>query len=250
MVKFNKSELKWLVILIGLTYYIYILLYTGRIYYFIHPRMVKYVFISFVFLIILTLIQFRRLFTISDKRKISFAIFMLPIVLGLFVNPQGLSGEVAGKKKLSLVETTTVKSNLPSAKENIPTLNANNPLLEVTSSNFTHITDDIMYINTNKYMGQKIKITGFVYKDETTSKNEFVVGRLLINCCAADSEVTGLLCDFDNASSFNTDQWVTVTGTIGKVSHMYSGETEEIPFIKVDKVELAEKPTMPYIYNE
>jgi len=120
----------------------------------------------------------------------------------------------------------------------------------ITSNNFTHITDDIMYINTNKYIGQKISITGFVYKDATTSKNEFVVSRLMILCCAADAEITGLLCEFANASSFNTDQWVTVTGTIGKKSHLYSGETQEIPFIEVEKVELTKKPAIPYIYPE
>ena len=175
---------------------------------------------------------------------------MIPIILGLLVNPQGLSGEIAGKKKLSLIENNNINTTLPSTKENTTTLKAASALLEVNSSNFTHITDDIMYINTDKYIGQKIKITGFVYKDATTTKNEFVVARLMIICCAADAAIAGLLCDFDNASSFKTDQWVTVTGTIGKVSHLYSSKTQKIPFIKVDKVELAEKPTMPYVYPE
>lgn len=249
MVKLNKSELKWLIILIGLTYYIYMLLSTRRIYYFIHPRMVKYIYISFIFLIILTLIQLKELFKISEKRKISFAIFIIPIILGLLVNPQGLSGEIAGKKNPSLLQNNTIKSSSQVPKDTSKVSNENT-LLEVNSSNFTHITDEIMYTNTDKYIGQKINITGFVYKDETTSKNEFVVGRLMIICCAADSEITGLLCNFENASSFKTDQWVTVTGTIGKTSHMYAGESKEIPFIKVEKVGLAEKPTMPYIYPE
>ena len=248
MVKFNKSELKWLIILLGLTYYIYMLLATRRIYYFIHPRMIKYTTISFIFLLLLTLIQFRRLFTISHNRKISFSIFIIPIILGILVNPQGLSGEIAGKKKLTLIENNNVKTT---KQNNIPLdTNNTNPLLVITSSNFTHITDDIMYINTNKYIGQKISIKGFVYKDATTSKNEFVVSRLMILCCAADAEITGLLCEFANASSFNTDQWVTVTGTIGKKSHLYSGETQEIPFIEVEKVELTKKPAIPYIYPE
>jgi len=198
------------------------------------------------------LVQLIRLFTIPEKRKISFAIFMIPIILGLFVNPLGLSGEIAGKKKMSLFQDNIVKSNSSLNKQNATILKVSNEetLLEVTTSNFTHITEDIMYNNPNNYIGEKINITGFVYRDETTSKNEFVVGRIMIICCAADSEITGLLCKLDNANSFSSDQWVNLTGTIGKTTHKYSGEIKEIPIINVEKIEPVEKPAKPYIYPE
>ncbi|MBC8061607.1 MAG: TIGR03943 family protein [Clostridiaceae bacterium] len=252
MVKFNKSELKWQLILIGLTYYLYMLLSTRRIYYFIHPRMIKYTYLSFIFLIILTLLQLKRLFTISENRKISFSIFFIPIILGLLVDPQGLSGEIAGKKKLSLSQNNIAKSNSPSNKENVTILKIDNEnsLLEVNNNNFIDITDGVMNTNTDKYIGQKINITGFVYRDETTSKNEFIVGRIMIICCAADSEIIGLLCEWDGASSFNADQWVNVTGTIGKLPHLNSGKIQEIPYIKVEKVDPVEKPAIPYLYTE
>ena len=45
----------------------------------------------------------------------------------------------------------------------------------VDTNNFTQVTDDMCYNNPKKYKGKNISITGFVYRDDTVSKNEFAV---------------------------------------------------------------------------
>lgn len=306
MVKFNKTEFKWLLILIGFAYYIYNLLSTGNINLFIHPRMIKYVRFSLAVLLILSLFQLKRLFIITNnrKRKIYLSVFLFPLALGIFINPQGLSGEIAAKKGAGFMNSnpsldaksinsrsTSINNNLnkndSSTTNNVASKNDNsttntsksqintdkfknlNPnhgttvddnndeadsiegnTIVVDTNNFTQVTDDMSYNDPNKYKGKSISITGFVYRDDTVSKNEFVVGRLMIICCTADAEVTGVLCDWSKASTLKNDQWVKVTGKMDSELHKFEGKNQMIPVIRVDHVEPIDKPKNQYVYPE
>lgn len=248
MVRLNKSELKWLIILAGFTYFTYSLLSTGKIYYFIHPKMLRYVRFSFAAFFILTILQLKNIFKVNkneNKRKISFGVFLLPLILGLFLNPQQLSSEIASKKGVSIlqsnVKTTTSKSEA---------LAVTDDALVIDSSNFSEITDDIMYSAADKYKGKTITITGFVYRDETFSKKEFVAARLMMICCAADTAVVGLLCDWDNTATLKNNDWYKVTGIMDTKVHEHEGKEETTPFVKVQKVEVAQKPENQYVYPE
>lgn len=68
--------------------------------------------------------------------------------------------------------------------------------------------------NTRKYAGQKVVITGFVYKNSDFKNNEFKVARYLPSNCADDAYVLGLMCRTENATDFKRDEWVTVKGTL------------------------------------
>jgi len=50
--------------------------------------------------------------------------------------------------------------------------------LTVTTSNFTD-TLKIVYDNINSYSGTKIKISGFVYRNEDFAKDQFVIARTM-----------------------------------------------------------------------
>ena len=298
MVKFNKTEFKWLLVLIVFAYYLYTLLNTGNINLFIHPRMIKYVRFSLVVLLILSLFQLKRVFIITNnrKRKVYLGVFLFPLALGIFINPQGLSGEIAGKKGAGFMnsnplieaksinlhnanvgnnsinknsssqinstvsQNSTSNSNVPKSQINTNDLNSSNldkstgsnenNAMVVDTNNFTQVTDDMCYNDPNKYKGKKISITGFVYRDDTVSKNEFVVGRLMIVCCTADAEVAGVLCDWSKSPTLKNDQWVKVTGTIDSELHKFEGKDQMIPVIRVNHIEPIDKPKNQYIYPE
>ena len=149
MVRFNKTEFKWLLILIGFSYYIYTLLTTGNINLFIHPRMIKYVRFALVVLLILSLFQLKRLFIITNnrKRKIYLGVFLFPLTLGIFINPQGLSGEIAGKKGAGFMNS--------------------NPSVQAKSIN-SHVTS---VNNNNLNKNNSSKTNNAVSKDDTSSTN-------------------------------------------------------------------------------
>ena len=113
----------------------------------------------------------------------------------------------------------------------------------VDSNNFIYWLGEL-YTNFNEYNGKKVDITGFVLKEESFTDNELVVARFIMICCAADVQVSGILCHYEGASAFEPDTWVNVTGEITSVE--YQGK--KIPAIVADKIKQADRPRNEYVY--
>ncbi|OXM87667.1 TIGR03943 family putative permease subunit [Paenibacillus rigui] len=96
----------------------------------------------------------------------------------------------------------------------------------------------------DRFVGKKLELTGFVYRQEEMQSNQFVVGRFSIQCCSADASPFGVLVEYDRAANFPSDSWVTVTGTIEKTRF----NDMDIMKIKVDKIAKAEPAKAQYVY--
>lgn len=109
-----------------------------------------------------------------------------------------------------------------------------------------------MYIETlttvdlylDQFVGKKLELTGFVYRQEEMKDNQFVVGRFSIQCCSADAAPFGVLVEYDRAKNFADDSWVTVTGTIQKTKF----NDMDIMLLKVEKAAKAEPAKTQYVY--
>ncbi|MDT8719466.1 TIGR03943 family protein [Clostridium sp. 19966] len=228
------------IILLVLFYYIYSLLVSGKIFYFIHPRMLIYIRICLVFLVVLIIVQIIELFMKNSERHECSFIILFPVILAVLINPQGLSGQVAANKGTILSQKVSLKDSAINPSD-----------LFVNDSNFTSVTDDIIYSDPNKYKGKKLTITGFVYKSNDMGKNEFLIARLMMVCCAADAEVTGILSSFDKSYTLKSDEWITISGTIDTTTKKSgTGASEVIPIVIVKSIVPAQKPKNPYIYPE
>lgn len=247
MCKLNKGELKWFLVLVTFSLYIFNLIQSKKMYYFVHPRIIKYIKILLIFLIILSIIQFIKIFTEKHERKISLLIFILPIISGFLVNPQSSNLSIIPNKGVDIAQNSSTFSK---AKAQVNVTTDNNKMILVDDSNFTKIMNDMIYNKPEKYKGRKISITGFIYKDNSTLKNEFVIARLMMVCCAADAEVTGILCSFDKSSSLPNGNWFTITGTIDTMLGKVDGKDRATPIIRVEDAKASSKPKNPYIYPE
>ncbi|MDF2505728.1 TIGR03943 family protein [Clostridium sp.] len=255
MFKINFKELKWFIILVGFTYYMYYLISTKKLYLFIHPRMTIYIYFSLFIFIILAILQVKKIFKVRGGNvKAASTIFLLPLVLVCIVNPQGLNGDIAAQKGYSTngytVESSKSSTTTPAASKleesSISGLKGN--LIKPNEQNYSDVVNEIMY-NGKKYKGKNITLGGFVYKDGSFPKDTFVLGRMLIICCAADAELVGLAVKMDN-SKLQNDQWVEITGVIDVMPNFDKNDTDNktIPVIKVTKVKPMTKPSNPYIY--
>jgi len=112
--------------------------------------------------------------------------------------------------------------------------------INVTSDNYTDILK-IVYDNTNTYIGTKVSITGYVYRNPDFSKDQFVIARTMIS---EDNQkfVVGFLCSYKDANKFIDNEWVNITGTISKAN--YNGE---IPLIKITNINKVEKPSDEFV---
>jgi putative membrane protein len=96
----------------------------------------------------------------------------------------------------------------------------------------------------DNFVGKKIEISGFVYREEEMKPNQFVVARFQLQCCSADASPFGVMVEFDKSQNFTKDTWINVSGTIGKTTYAEN----EIMKISAAKIETIEAPKSPYVY--
>ncbi len=96
----------------------------------------------------------------------------------------------------------------------------------------------------DRFVGKKLQLTGFVYRQEEMKSNQFVVARFSIQCCSADAAPFGVLAEYDRANTLAADSWVTVTGTIQKTKL----NDADIMMLKVESIAKAEPAKAPYVY--
>ena len=117
-----------------------------------------------------------------------------------------------------------------------------NDIAIIDPKNYTNILKEV-HENLNEYIGQKISFTGYVYRVFDIKENEFILARNMIINSNNQTLVVGFLCDYDNSMQIPDNTWVSITGTIQKGD--YYGE---IPCIKVEKLDIVDKPENEMVY--
>jgi uncharacterized repeat protein (TIGR03943 family) len=97
----------------------------------------------------------------------------------------------------------------------------------------------------DQFVGKRMEISGFVYRQDGMKDNQFVVGRFAVSCCSADASPFGVLVEYDRAKSWANDTWVKVSGTLQKTTF----EDQDIMMLKVDSVTKLDTPKdKQYVY--
>ena len=117
-----------------------------------------------------------------------------------------------------------------------------NSRLEVNSNNYTDILKD-SHDNIDKYIGKKIKFTGFVYRIFDFNEKQFVLAREMIISSDNHAVVVGFLSEYNNISKFKDGAWVEIEGVIEK--GYYHGN---IPVIKVENIKECNVPKAEFVY--
>ncbi|CAG7639078.1 hypothetical protein PAESOLCIP111_04007 [Paenibacillus solanacearum] len=217
------------------------------------------------------------------KNTVIYGLFFLPLLLGVTVPDSSMGSSLAAKKGMNLSSAASVKKDIasgggssgsPSAPQNgaasagsgsagagasdgelFPsdkfTKHYAKYAKQLYESNVIPVKEEL-YMETlttidlylDRFIGKKLQLTGFVYRQEEMKDNQFVVGRFTVQCCSADAAPFGVLVEYDRAKTLATDSWVTVTGTIQKGSF----NDMEVLKLKVESVAKAEPAKSPYVY--
>jgi uncharacterized repeat protein (TIGR03943 family) len=129
------------------------------------------------------------------------------------------------KEASSKDSTTKVSDTIPSPE-----------IANITSDNYTNILKEV-HENMDKYIGQKISFTGYVYRVSDLEDNQFIIARDMVINSKGQTVVVGFLCKYDNASDFEDNTWIKITGEIQK--GFYYGD---IPIIEIQEIEKAQMP--------
>jgi putative membrane protein len=98
--------------------------------------------------------------------------------------------------------------------------------------------------NPGEYVGMTLELVGYVYKSGEFESDEFVVGRNMMWCCAADIQMIGCLCRYGKADELEEYCWVRVAGTLSTAT--WQGAS--IPYVVDATVTPARAPAVEYVY--
>lgn len=254
MFKLNKSQFVWFLILLGFSIYLSYLIFTGNIYTFINPKMVKYTIFSLVGFIVLTFFQLNKIFMISrnNKFKLGYMLFLFPLLLGF--SAKGLDSSIADDKNITLTSTNSNQNGTLNISSDNPISERalylrNDGVVIFRDQTYYKALNDIS-LNLKDFKGKQIEITGFVYNDEGLPKDEFVVARMMMSCCAADAQVIGIASKWQNSQSLNKGEWVKLKGIIDATPYIdpNTKASEELPLINVTEIERNQPAGNQYIY--
>ena len=218
----------------------------------------------------------------SFKRIIGYSIVAFPIITGFMIPPATLDSSIAANKGFLLSQDNSEQKDEDTAagslmedaeslveKENIDIYSSDVDDIALPNENYVseseydekfrllqesdtiQMADDMFStyyaeINDNpkSYAGKKIKMSGFVFKEEGFTGNQLVLSRFLITHCIADASIIGFLSEFNGADTIKEDTWVDIEGVLELGS--YGGS--ELPIIKVTSLNVIDEPSEPYIY--
>lgn len=133
--------------------------------------------------------------------------------------------------------TSNFENELNEINDEIPT----NEIAELTPENYTNILQAV-HKDIDTYIGQKISFTGYVYKAEGFSDNQFVLARDM-DIGNNQTLIVGFLCNYEKAKDLELKSWVKITGEITKGE--YNGSS--IPIINIISLENSSKPASPTV---
>lgn len=244
--RFNFEELLWLIVIILIDFGLIYLLVTGKVELYVGKKMIKYIYISVFMLGIIGIVQISNVFTPIGNNNIK--IKLVPIILALIIgfisiNTQTTFKHIELNKELTESSGEIYSHDHNDSKLNIDKSSYKIPVKEpiIVDEENPMILEDIK-LNAEKYVGKQIEVYGFVCKESYLNKNQFIIGRIIMNCCAADSKVVGIIGEWEQADDLRENQWVQVKGTINySTINDDDGVNHQVPIIKIDKLEIGKK---------
>ncbi|HEY0827550.1 MAG TPA: TIGR03943 family protein [Bacilli bacterium] len=213
------------------------------------------------------------------KNTILYSLFIIPLLLGFLVPNSVMGSALAAKKGVNLSSSNSVKTPPATSSPNIRTEEEIDKTImeenlgadqlgemfksdqftelyakqgkQLYASDLIEIKDDI-FIETlttldlymDNFIGKKLEVSGFVYREDTLPENQFVVARFAIQCCSADAAPYGVLVELPRAKNYSDDTWVKVSGIISK-ANMHDMDILKLDVQSIEKIEV---PANPYVY--
>lgn len=120
--------------------------------------------------------------------------------------------------------------------------NKNANVANIDSSNYTNILKAV-HDDLDTYIGQSVKFSGYIYRADDFTSEEFVLARDMIIDDNKQTLIVGFLCNCKQAEKYPDKTWVEITGTITKGN--YHGT---IPVLKITEINQIEKPFDEFVY--
>jgi putative membrane protein len=227
--------------LVGWSVVIFKTLASGDMLKLVHPRIIPLVIIAACFALVISLCSIARRkqqhhFSVSVLKGI---ILVISLAVGIFSRPISLNADansqVSGQTKVSAANEYL--------SEGIKKIRESDTIRIDGDYYYSEIMD--IYDNPDIYSGRTVEITGMLFKRKgSRDPRDCAVIRIMMVCCAADTQAVGLICKYDKAGSVTNKGWYIVSG---KIDYVMQG-SEKVPCIIVSDALPCDKPGVDYIY--
>ena len=108
---------------------------------------------------------------------------------------------------------------------------------------FSHIDH-----NPQRYIGYRVRLTGFVYKPSTLGAHEFELSRQFMSCCILDMTPFGFTTHYAKTAHLQEHDWVSVDATLVQGTYGIAGHTRQGPMLKITSLHTAKAAPTGYFY--
>ncbi|MCR0201710.1 MAG: TIGR03943 family putative permease subunit [[Clostridium] innocuum] len=239
---FNKEGLMKLVGLAMIETELIYLLLSGELIYFIHPRMIPYMYVACAIVLYLICSQVCNLFQVKFNYCIKrYLIVIIPFMLCCyFMIKDGSFLDMEQKARINAEEKE--KYRIKDLSERI-----NDPSFEVSNTEFNEF-NRLLFDKRDILDGKEICYTVFVHYDSQLKQNQFMAARLTMVCCAADMIPNGLVVIMKQKPSWKEGTWIKLTG---KLIYMEQKDNPfKVPFVSFIDAHEVEKPIIDVVYPD
>ncbi|MGL4654926.1 MAG: TIGR03943 family putative permease subunit [Sarcina sp.] len=233
MKRFNLDQFIWFCILAILSVVLTTMLFTGKIFMLIDGERVFSTVVMLVILYLLTLVQATRIFTVPSRGGVKKGYFQYVILICILILVS-----VIDIPKTSLlmkgVKLYHSEHNHGEKHNHTHTDIESDGKVIINEANFHDGIEEIIG-HKDKYIGKEIEIEGTYFKDKKYPSS-FIITQLNMNCCIADSEYLGILCEKNNLEGINLGIGDKIK-VVGKIS---SFQDKEKQLVKIDVLEIIE----------
>lgn len=106
---------------------------------------------------------------------------------------------------------------------------------------------ETIYNYPGEFTGKKLSFKGFVFKDDSSKKEQYFLFRFGIIHCVADSGVYGMLVKKPEGVEWKNDDWIQIEGEIS--TEFYQPFHANIPVLEVTKWNKVEQPKEQYVFR-
>ncbi|WP_294376179.1 TIGR03943 family putative permease subunit [uncultured Clostridium sp.] len=231
MRKFNFDEFMWFIILVfsilGLIY----LVYTNKIDSYVGQKMVKYIYSAIILLFIIAVFQIKNIFTPKNSLKLKKK--YIPIILALIIGC--ISVKVQDTFRHRQLNNVLINEYSEKRNKNSEIYNKYQSSIVIDDNNLK-ILEEIQKFPED-FVGKHIEMSGFVCRESYLKNNQFIVGRIIMTCCAADSKIVGILAEDDEIINLDENEWVTIRGIINYTTiNDDEGISHNVPVVIIENM--------------
>ena len=231
MKRFNLDQFIWFCILAVLSLVLTAMLFTGKMFLLIDGERIISTVTMLVILYLLTMVQATRIFTVPSRQGVKGGYFQYVLLIGILILVSSID---IPKTSLAMKGVKLYHSEHGHGEKHNHThtaLNSTGKII-INSENF-HDGVEEMTAHADKYLGKDVEIEGTYYKDEKYPKS-FIITQLNMNCCIADSEYLGILCEKENLEGINLENGDKIK-VIGNMSSFHDDSKQ---LVKIDVLEI------------